>query len=266
MTFVYENVIVPFDGTAEGRSGLAVAGDLAWRCGAKVVIVNDTDASGSTSKDALKSRAMSLSGADVDFWVDIEHPLPQALIAAAEYRSEPVICISTKGRSGALFSKRWSLPGLAEEVLRDAPVPVLMVGPATDTSRGLPMTEIVVATDGSEESEQILPLAAKWARDFKLRLILIGVVPEQKRDESGELAYLASLIDAVRTDLRAADFELVRAKDPASGILAYLAGHDDAVLAMCTHGRGGVRQGALGSVAAKILERSPRAVLFQRPT
>ena len=260
---VYENVIVPFDGTNEGRVGLAVAGDLAWRSGAKVVIVNNTDASGRSTKDALKSRAMSLSGADVDFWVDTDHTLPQALIAAAEYRSAPVICLSTKGRGSSLFSKRWTLPPLAEEVLREADAPVLVVGPNADTSRGLPMTEIVVATDGSTESEQILPLAAQWAQDFKLRLLLIGVVPAEKQDDSGELTYLASLIDAVRGDLRGAQFELLRAPDPVAGIVGYLKEHEDAVLAMCTHGRGGRREG-LGSVATKLVERSPRAILFKR--
>lgn len=263
MRLVYDNVIVPFDGTNEGRAGLAVAGDLAWRSGAKVVIVNNTPASGAESKQAVKSRAMSLSGADVDFWVDTEHSLPQALVAAAQYRSDPVICLSTKGRAGSLFSKRWSLPALAEEVLRDAPVPVLLVGPNADTSRGLPMTEIVVATDGSARSEAALPLAAAWAQEFKLRLLLVGVVPDTKQDDSGELSYLASLIDAVRGDLKAAEFELLRAPDPVDGLIGYLRQHPDAVVAMCTTGRTG-KAGSIGSTARKIIERSPRAVLLTR--
>ena len=70
---VYENVIVAFDGSGQGRAALAPAGDLAWRCGAKIVIVNNTDASDRASREALKTRAMSLSGADVDFWVDLDH-------------------------------------------------------------------------------------------------------------------------------------------------------------------------------------------------
>ena len=34
-----------------------------------------------------------------------------------------------------------------------AEVPVLVIGPCTDTSRGLPMTELVVAVDGTPEPE-----------------------------------------------------------------------------------------------------------------
>ena len=37
------------------------------------------------------------------------------------------------------------------------------------------MTEIIVSTDGSEASQQVLPLAASWARGLKLKLILLGV-------------------------------------------------------------------------------------------
>src|SRR5262245_7669669 len=70
---VFQNVIVPFDGSLPARAALAPAADLAWRCGGRIVIVNNTDASDKASRDALKSRAMSMSGADVDFWVDVDH-------------------------------------------------------------------------------------------------------------------------------------------------------------------------------------------------
>ena len=44
MQAVYDNVIVPFDGAMSGRVALAPAADLAWRCGARVVIVNQLQA------------------------------------------------------------------------------------------------------------------------------------------------------------------------------------------------------------------------------
>ena len=39
---MYQHVIVPFDGGLEARAALAPASDLAWRCGAKVVVVSTT--------------------------------------------------------------------------------------------------------------------------------------------------------------------------------------------------------------------------------
>ncbi|MCX7621377.1 MAG: universal stress protein [Acidimicrobiales bacterium] len=263
---MYENVIVPFDGTQPGRAALAPAADLAWRSGARVVIVNNTDASDRASRDALKSRAMSLSGADVDFWVDLDHSLGVALVEAAKFRSKPIICISVKGKQGGLFGKRWTLPQLGEDVLRQSPVPVLVIGPETDTSRGLPMSEIVVSTDGSSASEQIIPLAVDWAAAFKLRFILVGVVHQDSTDNKGELDYLARHVDAVRGKVPEARFELLRATDPASGLIEFLDEHDDAVIAMSTHGRSGVSRSALGTVALKVVAHSKRAVLLQRPT
>src|SRR5690606_35541500 len=91
MSPVYENVIVPFDGSPQGRGALAPAADLAWRCGARIVIVNNTDASDKASRAELKTRAMSLSGADVDFWVDLEHSLGRALVEAARFRPDPIV-------------------------------------------------------------------------------------------------------------------------------------------------------------------------------
>ena len=94
MAVVYENVIVPFDGTQPGRAALAPAADLAWRCGARIVIVNNTEVSDTASRSALKTRAMSMSGSDVDFWVDVHHDLGEALVEASKFRSNPMICIA----------------------------------------------------------------------------------------------------------------------------------------------------------------------------
>lgn len=265
---VYDNVIVPFDSTVAGRTALAPAGDLAWRCGGRVVIVTNTDASDKASKAAIKSRAMSQSGADADFWVDLDHSLGTALVEAAKFRTKPIICVSAKGKPGGLLKgKRWALPALVQEVLEESTVPVLVIGPEADTSRGLPMTEIVVSTDGSEDSEQILPLAAEWAKSMKLKFTLIGVASEKSDSTQAETDYLAERISDVRGIVPEARHELVRASDPVEGLITFMDAHDDAILAMSTHGRtGGSRRSALGSVAQQVISRSKRAVLLRRPT
>src|SRR4051812_45888348 len=161
MAPVYENVIVPFDGTQPGRAALAPAADLAWRCGARIVIVNNTEVSDTASRAALKTRAMSMSGADVDFWVDVNHGLGDAIVEASKFRANPLVCIAMKAKPG--IRKRFALTPLAEDVFRDIDVPVLVIGPNAETSRGLPLVEIVASLDGSPASEQILRLSAAWA-------------------------------------------------------------------------------------------------------
>ncbi len=263
---MYDNVIVPFDSTVAGRTALAPAGDLAWRCGGRMVIVTNTDASDKASKAAIKTRAMSQSGADADFWVDLEHSLGTALVQASKFRTKPIICVSAKGKTpGLLKGKRWSLPSLVAEVLEEAAVPVLVVGPDTDTSRGLPMTEIVVSTDGSAESEQIIPLAVEWAKAFKLKFTLIGVASDKAASTQAEVDYLESHLHEIEGKVPEARCELVRAPDPIEGILKFMELHDNAILAMSTRGRSGAGKGGIGNVPLQVISRCKRAVLLRRP-
>jgi nucleotide-binding universal stress UspA family protein len=264
---LYQNVIVPFDGSLPARTALAPAADLAWRCGGRIVIVNNTDASDEASRESLKSRAMSMSGADVDFWVDTEHTIGRAVVEAARYRDDPVVCIPVRTKTSGLRRKP-VLQAMAAEVLTESPSPVLVIGPETDVSRGLAMTEIVVSLDGSEASEAVLPVAVSWARELKLRLVLVGVVREGAGGQGGhedETAYLRAHLEEVAGEVPHASFELIEAVDPATGLVARLSRHDDAVLAMSTHGRSGSDSKPLGSVAQAVLLRSPRPMLFVRP-
>ena len=264
---LYQNVIVPFDGSLPARAALAPAADLAWRCGGRIVIVNNTDASDRASRDALKARAMSMSGADVDFWVDTGHSVGRAVIDAAEFRADPIVCIPVRMKTTGLRRKP-VLQAMAAEVLREAPAPVLVIGPETDTGRGLAMAEIIVSLDGSEASEVVLPVAVAWARELKLRLALVGVVREGAGGQDGhesETAYLRSHLATVADEVPDASFELIEAVDPATGLIARLSRTPDAVVAMSTHGRSGVDDTPLGSVARSVMLASSRPLLFVRP-
>jgi nucleotide-binding universal stress UspA family protein len=266
MVSVYENVIVPFDGTLPARAVLAPAADLAWRCGARIVIVNNTEASDQASKQSLKSRAMSMSGADVDFWVDLDHSLGRAIVEASKFRPNCIVCVPVRTKAST-FRRRTVLGATPAEVLLEAAVPVLVIGPETDVSRGLPMTEIVVSLDGSTESEQVLPLAIDWAKQLKLRLTLAGVVraSDGNGDHTAEREYLSNHLSKAQREVPESGLELVEANDPATGLCELLATRDTAIIALSTHGRSGVDRHPLGSVAQAVMLRSPRAVLFQRP-
>lgn len=264
---MYQNVIVPFDGTLSARSALAPAADLAWRCGARVVIVNNTEASDQVSRDALKARAMSMSGADVDFWVDLERSIGQAVIEAAKFRDDPLVCVSVRTRTSG-FRRKQVLTAMAAEVLTGAPAPVLVIGPETDVSSGLGVGELLVALDGSPASEQILPVAVEWAQALRLRVVVAGVVRSGGggiEAHTGEAGYLQNHVAKVSREVDDVDFELLEAVDPASGLADWLAGHPTAIAALTTHGRGGVDDKPLGSVAQAVLLRSRRPLLFLRP-
>jgi len=262
---MFENVIVPFDGSPVARVVLAPATDLAWRCGARVVIVNNSAVSDTASRAALKSRARSQSGADIDFWVDNDVTVSEAVLSAAEHRADPVIVVGAKGKSGGILRPKHGLPTATAEILAATRCPVMVLGAKADTSRGLPMTELVVPLDGSPNGERILSLAVSWAQTMRVRVVLLGVVSASAEgDHRAERDYLEVHRRAIAPVVPEVTVELVAGPDPATGILSFLATREDAVVAMSSHGRTGPKHGPLGAVAAKVIAESPRAVVIRR--
>jgi hypothetical protein len=169
---MYRNVIVPFDGEVETRAVLTPASDLAWRCGAKLVVVSTDDVDDHDVRMALKTQAMARSRGEVEFWVDLEHPLDVALGEAARHRPGSIICMTSRHRYG-LRRKDTPLPGA---VLAEPPVALLVIGPEVDVTAGLPMTDVFLAIDPTPVAYRAARLAAEWARRFRLGVHLVVLV------------------------------------------------------------------------------------------
>jgi nucleotide-binding universal stress UspA family protein len=260
---VYETVIVPFDATQPGRAALGPVTDLAWRTGARVVIVNNAEVADASARSDLKSRAMSMSGGDVDFWVDVNRDLGEAVVEAARQRPNPLIAIAMKTKPG--LRKRFSLTPVAEQVLRSAEVPVLVIGPNTEIDQGLPVSEVVASLDGSPASEQILGLAVAWSHSLNVPLTLVGVVAETSPGpHTGEIEYLEGHTADLRRYVPETSFELLSSSDPVTGLAAFMRTRPGAVLCMSTHGRTGGR-GLIGNVALGVVGANPRPTVLARP-
>lgn len=260
---MYDNVIVPYDGTLSAKDALGPASDLAWRCNARVVIVNNTEADGALSRKALKSKAMSMSGADVEFWVDTEHTIAENILEASRHRSRPILCLPIRERRSGLGRKQL-LTDFSAEILTESRVPVMVVGPEVDVTRGLSLGEVVVPLDGSTLSEHVLPLAVHWAHSLRLRLVLMGVVAVDGTLHEGERSYLDEVRRRVGDELSDVEFELIEARDPATGIVDFVSDRPTSMLIMSTHGRGGLDRAPLGGVAKKVMLKSPQVIVFHR--
>jgi len=111
-----------------------------------------------------------------------------------EQRKIDMIVIGTHGRTGV---GRALLGSVAEEIFRQAPCPVLTVGPRTSVQaeQRLEMKEILYATDFSDESRAAAPYAISLAQEHQARLTLLHVMGEPK---TGELVhpenYMASTL------------------------------------------------------------------------
>lgn len=261
---MYDNLLVPYDGSPAGRGVLGPTKDLAWRCGARTVIVSNSDASEKASQRALKHKAESLSGAETDFWIDHDRSLPDAVLAAAEHRSRPLICLSVRPK-GSMRLRRVHLDAVAARLLIDSPVPVFVTGPKTDVTMGLPMNEVVVSLDGSRASETALPLAGRWAAELRMSLTVVGVSRTPADEARSERRYLEEQLARLPSGISSSHIHLIHGDDAGKALCKYLAERRGAMMVMATHGRTGVDEDPLGTVAQAVMLRSPRPVVYIRP-
>lgn len=155
------------------------------------------------------------------------------------------------------------------------------------------MQTILVPLDGSRYSEQALPYAQALARTLACELRLLHVLTEADREEAitGGLVpreapqgtvlfyddlsprawdllrrhaeiYLAEVADPLRAAELAVDTE-VRSGAPAEMIVA-AARDADTLIVMATHGHGGLRRWALGSVTDAVVQTASSPVLIIR--
>src|SRR5581483_10294261 len=143
--------------------------------------------------------------------------------------------------------------------------------------------QILVPLDGSALAESILPYAGALARATSGTLKLLQVKPPlpvdmevngmasilekwQKQALDAARAYLTGVAARLQSTGLIVQTEVLEG-DPATCIVSSAEQDTDLLLiAMTTHGRGGMRRWILGSVASKVLHTCPRPLLLRRPS
>jgi len=140
--------------------------------------------------------------------------------------------------------------------------------------------KILVPLDGSKRAEAILPHVEVVARRFDAEIIFLQVIEpipvmtETTRAFDEQLVdQLSSNAESYLTGLRGSFSEKgIRARTlvtygvVVSTILAVANGEDVDLIAMASHGRGGLSRVFYGSVAAGVLHGVDRALLLVRAT
>jgi len=138
---------------------------------------------------------------------------------------------------------------------------------------------ILVALDGSEAAEQILPHVQVLQRKMGSHVTLISVVsllqgllPEPShadlepvlREVEGETqSYLKGVVNRLQQDGAVVDFECPEGA-PADTIVRRATELQVDLLALTTRGRGGIERTLFGSVADKVLRTAPCPILLVR--
>lgn len=222
--------------------------------------------------------------------VDVGFPAPQ-ILALAEQRSVNLIILCSHGRTGLT---RWVLGSVAQRVIHHSHVPVLVLreeGSAL-TATGRPLSA-VVALDGSPLAETaLLPtahLVAALAQHTRGVLHLLHVVRPyvSLSDEDAishhdreEVEQAQVYLQRVRERLleQTSDLNLQitwaapLAQDAAETIVTTAEKGTERtgeigcdVLAMATHGHGGIERWVMGSVTERVLEATTLPMLVVRP-
>jgi nucleotide-binding universal stress UspA family protein len=201
-----------------------------------------------------------------------EGDLWSAISSVIEKNDIDLLVLGTHGRTGV---KKFFLGSAAEEIFRQAPCPVLTVGPYTPgvPVRGGLITDIVYATDLRPESEATAKWALALAEEHQARLTLLHVVTEPKvgdlvglpQVEAGAMHQLRALVPP-EAELWCKPRFVVRQGDPAKTILDVAAEQRADMIVLGLHNV----KGALGAthiptaVAHKVVSHAECPVLTVR--
>jgi len=301
----FHSIMVPLDGSPLAERALPLATELARQKGAKLrlVLVHEPppaprDALAANmfvaidrvnqrgERGYLRSiqRRLREDGIRLSAAVTLTGTPGPALAEFARETGTDLVVMATHGRSG--IGRAW-LGSVADYLVRHLDLPILLVRAPEPPTTSVPeraARQILVPLDGSALSEQALEPACRLAQAWRAELTPVNIVfpvmpvtdgnlplpstydgnaTEQCRQDAQQ--YLDGVGERVREwGVRAEGIAMVGWS--AAGALLDLA-RPEAVRAivLATHGRGGLRRWALGSVADKLIRAAEVPVLVVRP-
>ena len=222
------------------------------------------------------ARALREKGLQVELMVHTGVPA-QCIVEQAMQHQADLIAMATHGYNGL---QRWVLGSVADDVMRQAPCPVVLIRDAVSVPiESFTIRRILLPTDGSGLSRQAFRVAADIAVRAEAEIILLQVEPYalELYPDTGALAAEMTEIrrEQVRQDLDILIRQMfprdlpivpvVSVGDPMVEIGVEARHRDVDLIVMATHGYGGLRRWMLGSVADKVLHTTTLPVLLIRP-
>jgi nucleotide-binding universal stress UspA family protein len=210
---------------------------------------------------------------------------PEALEHHARSEQADLVVMTSHGRGPP--SRMW-LGSVTDRFIRRTSTPVLIVRPEEgeepDLSKEITFDRILIPVDGSEEGDAILGPALALGKACGSAFVLLHVSGYTEEFASSYLLQTIRMtaetlekerkkaeedIDARIERLSAEGVEVTGQvmldNSPSNGVLHFAAEHDIDLIAMATHGRGGVARMVLGSVTDKVLRGAHHPVLVCRP-
>src|SRR5581483_2013856 len=290
---VYTTILVPLDGSALADRALPYAATLARSSHARLALVRAALAHTLPGVDPSEAQVAVVERAERELEATAERlraegltvethvyydEAARAIVDAAEHAAADLVVMSTHGRGGL---GRWVYGSVADRVLRRVAVPVLLVPAAAEPLRttDAPL-RILVPLDGSALAEEVLGDVRALAAARGVEVLLLRVVEPLapiEADVAGnllaqegatEFAEAQSYLENIDARLRNGGLLVstrVVVGEAAPTIAATAAEYRADLIAMATHGRGGLPRLVLGSVAAGVLHRTRMPLRLVRP-
>ncbi|QFU81549.1 universal stress protein [Natronorubrum aibiense] len=272
---MFERILVPTDGSGPANAALEYAGEIAAAENLTVHILHvvDPDADPAERTEPLSDGRewAGETGAPVIDEVHTGEPEDAILEYAATHDVDAIV-MGTRGRRGV---GRLLLGSVTEAVVRDAPVPVLVVRGAPEVKREYPLKTIVVPIDGSTHADAAFEEALSIANhhDATVHLLSVVDVAPVGIDEENDFRleqleqYAQQVLEDGITQAESAGVDAVSAVEHGSAhrrIRDYTDDVDADLVVMGTHGRRGLDRLLLGSVTERVLRTATVPVLTVR--
>jgi len=302
---MFQNILVPLDGSRFAEHALPLATRLARSARARlhlalahqpvpalVGVGEMTAVPGDLNEELKAQEAGYLSetaervlreGVDSVEYHEAEGLAGPELSEEAVRLHADLIVMATHGRGGMM---RFWLGSVADYLVRHLTTPVLLVHPGRDEEQldNPAIHGILVALDLSPDSEAILEPVTALALVTQAHVTLVHAVGGYDRPEAAALPFplprepgllledqgeaqrrLDQLAARLRDRGLSVSARLVTGTGAAASLLETLQEYRYDLLALTTHGAGGVRRLLLGSVADKVIRRATKPVLVMRP-
>ena len=162
--------------------------------------------------------------------------------------------MSTHGRSGV---QRLLLGSIAGQLVQQVTRPILLLRPSEETAVSTQFRKILVALDGSEYAERVLPYVLPIAQKFGSQLRLLSVPQANKVETLG--LQMQQYLDSVASFYQDKKIDTqvhLTGHDPANTIIEMSQQENIDLIMLATHGRGGWQRLLLGSVAEDVVRQA----------
>jgi len=262
----FGHILVPLDGSMFAEMALPMAENLTRIYRTRLTLVTAVG----EQAEYLRQTAERLRGKnlDVDYVVG-DGSVVDLTRSIVEERGVDLVVTSTRGGSGA---RHWLTGGVASRIAQAISKPVLLVqSDGRANGKAPPLKRLLVALDGTETSELVMPYAMALSDTFQGEILLLSVpdVPEptefgagvdwleSKRTDAETEAwkYLDTIVAAVREECPSVR-TVVTGSRPATAIVDVSVAEGVDMIMMTTHARAGLERLWMGSVAERVVQQT----------